>query len=340
VSPTRPAVKLASDRCDQCGRCVTACKPRALKLGPGYIYIDSARCDGCLGCADICDRGAITRRDRPPQSAPVLRRKATEEGTTARPRAKATPPATPVPAPPAKPAVSSAWTSFDAGVSLVVLLGGLVLVALVMRSDLVRIMPPSGKVLVRVAAMSLAYGSEFLVLVALARRHGLRLGTAFGLVPLARSVKSALTSTLLVVGLLVSARLFATGYALVTQSFSWAPSVDWGRDLTRVFGPDLTGFALTVVLAVAVGPFVEELVFRGVVLSALRKRWSLAISITISAALFAVCHFSLWMFAPIFVLGVALGWLAGRSQGLWPAIWLHVLYNGVTVAAAFWLVWR
>jgi membrane protease YdiL (CAAX protease family) len=43
---------------------------------------------------------------------------------------------------------------------------------------------------------------------------------------------------------------------------------------------------------------------------------------------------------PMVLLGVALGWLAWWRRGLWPAIVLHALYNGASVAAAFWLVLR
>jgi membrane protease YdiL (CAAX protease family) len=37
----------------------------------------------------------------------------------------------------------------------------------------------------------------------------------------------------------------------------------------------------------------------------------------------------------MFVLGVALGWLAHAREGLWPSIAVHALYNAITVAAAF-----
>jgi len=73
-----------------------------------------------------------------------------------------------------------------------------------------------------------------------------------------------------------------------------------------------------------------------VVLSALGQLWGIAGSIVISSAIFATYHFSLWMLVPTFVLGLALGWLAEKTEGLWPPIALHVLYNGLTVAIVFW----
>ena len=95
--------------------------------------------------------------------------------------------------------------------------------------------------------------------------------------------------------------------------------------------------ALTIVLVVFVGPFVEEITFRGVVQSAARQRWGVWASIAATSVLFALYHFDPWMFAPTFVLSLALGWLAEKRRGLWPPIALHVLYNGITVVAVFWL---
>jgi membrane protease YdiL (CAAX protease family) len=60
-------------------------------------------------------------------------------------------------------------------------------------------------------------------------------------------------------------------------------------------------------------------------------------SIVISAAIFAAYHASLWMLFPMFVLGAAAAWLTWRQRSLWPAIALHVLYNGLAVGFAFFL---
>jgi len=75
-------------------------------------------------------------------------------------------------------------------------------------------------------------------------------------------------------------------------------------DLTTVSGR-LHGLRPHRRTCVLVGPFIEELVFRGVVLSALGQLWAYG-SILISSAIFATYHFSLWMLVPTFVLGVAL----------------------------------
>jgi hypothetical protein len=52
----------------------------------------------------------------------------------------------------------------------------------------------------------------------------------------------------------------------------------------------------------------------------------------ISAAVFALAHLSLVELAPLFVLGIALGWLRWRTGRLACSALLHSLWNGLTFA--------
>jgi membrane protease YdiL (CAAX protease family) len=91
---------------------------------------------------------------------------------------------------------------------------------------------------------------------------------------------------------------------------------------------------------VLVGPFVEELLFRGVLLTALDERFGGLVAVLLSAPIFAALHGSVWSFVPLLFLGVALGSLTLSRRSLWPAVVLHAAYNGVFVAAAFWVAAR
>jgi membrane protease YdiL (CAAX protease family) len=52
-----------------------------------------------------------------------------------------------------------------------------------------------------------------------------------------------------------------------------------------------------------------------------------------TAALFAVVHSSVWPNpVPLFVLGLALGWLAVRTNGVLVPVIVHGLFNAVSVA--------
>lgn len=61
MSASRTKLAIRPERCDRCGRCVTACPRSLVKVGGGYIYIDVASCESCFACVKACSRGAIER---------------------------------------------------------------------------------------------------------------------------------------------------------------------------------------------------------------------------------------------------------------------------------------
>lgn len=94
------------------------------------------------------------------------------------------------------------------------------------------------------------------------------------------------------------------------------------------------------IVAVTIGPMIEELMFRGVLLSALMRRISTAPSIAICAVMFGLVHLAglnfQWYALPnLMLFAVALCWLRLRSGSLWPAILAHGLYNLFALMALF-----
>ncbi len=89
----------------------------------------------------------------------------------------------------------------------------------------------------------------------------------------------------------------------------------------------LACFALT---ALVVAPLFEEVLFRGVLLPVAGQRLGGAGAVVLSAAVFAIAHLSLAELAPLFVLGLGLGWLRWRSGRLGSAVLMHALWNGMT----------
>lgn len=106
-------------------------------------------------------------------------------------------------------------------------------------------------------------------------------------------------------------------------------------DPTRLLPQNAWGIALTVLLAVVLAPVAEELVFRGVLLSALRDRWGDAFAIGVSSAVFAAAHVMPFAMPPIFLLSLALGWMYVRTRTLWAPIAAHALFNGIGLAALY-----
>lgn len=94
------------------------------------------------------------------------------------------------------------------------------------------------------------------------------------------------------------------------------------------------------IVAVTVGPMVEELMFRGVLLSALMRRLPVHASIAICAVLFGAVHlgglhFQWYALPNLMLLAVALCWLRLKSNSLWPAIVAHGMYNLFALVALF-----
>jgi len=97
--------------------------------------------------------------------------------------------------------------------------------------------------------------------------------------------------------------------------------------LTRSQPLTLICFALT---AVVIAPLFEETLFRGVLLPVLGQRIGPVAGVVVSALVFAIAHLSLSELAPLFLLGVGLGWIRWRSGRLAPSVLMHALWNGIT----------
>jgi membrane protease YdiL (CAAX protease family) len=94
------------------------------------------------------------------------------------------------------------------------------------------------------------------------------------------------------------------------------------------------------VVAIAVAPVIEELLFRGVLLSAWLKRLNVGWAVACTSLTFALVHLPdlkfLWYGLPnLAMLGAAFAWLRLKSNSLWPAVIAHGVNNLVTTLAWF-----
>lgn len=74
------------------------------------------------------------------------------------------------------------------------------------------------------------------------------------------------------------------------------------------------------------GPILEELIFRGVLLEGLRKYGNL-FGIIMSAVLFGLMHQNIAQCLPAMAIGLVWGYIAVKSGSLIPSIFLHILNN-------------
>jgi membrane protease YdiL (CAAX protease family) len=159
------------------------------------------------------------------------------------------------------------------------------------------------------------------------RRFGSTFGPQIGLRPSRFGVGP---TVLLVSAAFVLVRLLAWIYRAVVLPFFGHVDVVGGA--SKVFADlmesgsvyALAGF---LVLAILVGPVIEELVFRGYFQSALTRRMPVWVAITITSLLFTFGHGPLPLWPMYLMFSVAWGWIFFRTGTVKAAIAFHMLNN-------------
>ena len=139
----------------------------------------------------------------------------------------------------------------------------------------------------------------------------------------------------LLVGLAAGAgmRVVTFGVALV-----WTHLTGDTTNPQQAFVDGAVGGGWTLVGLVVFGglavPFAEELFFRGVVYSALR-RYGPVLATLASAALFGIAHGVSVVLVVAFLLGVVNAVLVERSGSIWPAVLAHATNNTIALVLAY-----
>lgn len=94
-------------------------------------------------------------------------------------------------------------------------------------------------------------------------------------------------------------------------------------------------FVLFVFVSAVTPAICEEILFRGMILSGLRKKFSDVVSIVLSALMFALMHQSLQQFIYPFLLGLVLGWLYLRTGSVVASMLAHFFNNFFVVLVSF-----
>ena len=81
------------------------------------------------------------------------------------------------------------------------------------------------------------------------------------------------------------------------------------------------------IVSVFIAPIAEEIIYRGVVYKALKRKFSVTQSIFISSAVFASLHFEFSYFPALFFLGMVLAFLFEKYNNLWVSIGVHFFNN-------------
>ena len=88
------------------------------------------------------------------------------------------------------------------------------------------------------------------------------------------------------------------------------------------------------VLSVAIVPaFVEEMLFRGVILNGFKENYSHKKAIIVSSLLFGIVHVNPWQFVTASLLGIVSAWVCLKIKSLSISIYMHLFNNTAAVLA-------
>jgi hypothetical protein len=106
-------------------------------------------------------------------------------------------------------------------------------------------------------------------------------------------------------------------------------------NLLPLFGSDIIGLLLALLVLGVVAPIAEEAFYRGFLFAGLRSRMGFHWAVVFSAVVFAFGHLLPTSWPPIFVLGVLFASLYEQTGSIWPSIILHATINSVSLLLAY-----
>ena len=86
----------------------------------------------------------------------------------------------------------------------------------------------------------------------------------------------------------------------------------------------------TLLMVCILGPVLEEVLFRGIILDGFLNRYKPAKAIFWSAFLFGLFHLNPWQFIPGFFIGILLAWIYWKTRSLVPVILVHIVNNSLS----------
>ncbi len=129
------------------------------------------------------------------------------------------------------------------------------------------------------------------------------------------------TTALAAVGIAPTLYLVVT---LVLSSLPEAWMESYAEAAASLDNPGVVSFIATALVA----PVAEEVVFRGLMLSRLRRAMPGWLALVLSAAIFGVCHGHPVWITYAFLLGLVFGGMTLRSGSILPSMLAHMMFNG------------
>lgn len=127
---------------------------------------------------------------------------------------------------------------------------------------------------------------------------------------------------LILLGLLVILAIVAT--SLGGNNIAPPPGGEGGgTEMLNVMG----GFWLTFAISVVIAPIIEEIVFRGALFPAIKRRYGLTAGIVLSSLVFTLVHMNPIQMISVLPLGIYLAIMYHRTGSIYPGMILHATWN-------------
>jgi len=216
------------------------------------------------------------------------------------------------------------WSTPEMGLMLAVL------ILLYFLTALVSLFERNSHVLYMVLAGILGYSAILAVIARINRDHGSSWAASFGLG--LRQMKTLrfppvlylAAAPFLMLATTLWHLLLEKGFGMEIELQEPMQLIAQGRSWLKLF---------YILMAIVAAPLFEELIFRGLLFPYLVKRAGLAGGTVLVSVLFALMHFHLPSFVPLFLLSAALCLAYWRTGSLWVNIGTHAIFNAVSILA-------
>ncbi len=139
----------------------------------------------------------------------------------------------------------------------------------------------------------------------------------------------------ILIGILAGSALIAVTVVISTLQDKWfGPHPQLSVQIIKSH-TGLASFAFDFVTVALAAGVCEEIMFRGVVFTALVQRMPLVWAAALSGLLFAAAHVDRWAFVELWAVGVGLAFLYYRTRSLWPNMVAHTTFNAFSLVVIY-----
>lgn len=132
--------------------------------------------------------------------------------------------------------------------------------------------------------------------------------------------------------------LLAIGFSILSDEIGRLinmviPTPDYVINIDHILIPDdPLGLILMIVVLTIVAPIGEEFLFRGFLQKFLEDHWKdITRAVLVTSLFFALIHLNPYWAIQIYILGVVLGYVAWKTQSIYPSLLFHSIINGMAL---------